>query len=648
MAFVEGINQYQNSTASNTQTLNTVKETIRPVSSYGLELVPGKIFEGTVTEVKNGQVTIGLSDGQTITARMEGNVTLKEGQPMLFEVRSNQAEQITLRPVPLENAHNPTLIKALEAAGLKINEQNLSLVNTMMKEQLPIDKNSLMQMARLISRFPQADVQTLVSMSKLGIAVEKNSIQQFQNYKTNQQSFMPEIQNIMKELPELAQKLYGEAGSGVLVHNSLNQQPAQGAGPGISGANMQNIPGVSSNTLLGFQQQVIGILAGIQNAGAANAPAQAAAALNQAAQGQLAQSQALLNLSVSKIDAAEGIIIHQDLTQGEAAAGQESLSGSLLSKEGMQNQLESGKQQAAQTAQTDGKAAILPEPGGKQSQQSSASPVEQVLSPAQQQNLTALLREFPQAMQNPALFVEGQLNAQLSAEEMLRQIVWSVEHSENFTSASMQKLFYSDEYKSLLRQAMSEQWLMAPENLKEEGAVKELYQRMSRQMEQLQQVLSQSGAPGAAIAKTAQTVQSNLEFMNQLNQLYTYVQLPIKLTNQNAHSDLYVYTNKKRLKDKSGELTALLHLDLEHLGSTDIYIKMQGKHINTHFYMSDDTSFELMQAQFHQLNQRLEEKGYQCVTEVENRKKQGDFVTEFLKQEKPPGKLQRYSFDVKA
>ena len=71
MSIVEGINQYQNNTPSNTQTMTAVKDTIRPASVYLQEMTPGKVFEGTVLEIKNGQVTIGLNDGQTLTARLE-------------------------------------------------------------------------------------------------------------------------------------------------------------------------------------------------------------------------------------------------------------------------------------------------------------------------------------------------------------------------------------------------------------------------------------------------------------------------------------------------------------------------------------------------------------------------------------------------
>ena len=199
-----------------------------------------------------------------------------------------------------------------------------------------------------------------------------------------------------------------------------------------------------------------------------------------------------------------------------------------------------------------------------------------------------------------------------------------------------------------MKQAMADQWLLTPEQLKEEGTVKEMYQRLSRQMTELQQTLAQAGKEGTALAKTAQSVQSNLDFMNQLNQVYTYVQLPLKLQNQNAHSDLYVYTNKKNLRDKQGELTALLHLDMDHLGSTDIFVKLMGDAVQTEFYFESEASCRLISGFSEELVKRLQEKGYSCEVKVENRKKPQNFVQDFLEREKPSAKLHRYSFDVKA
>ena len=210
-----GILQYQTNTASNTQTLGSVKETIaaKPVAQ-AQELMPGKVFEGMVTDIKNGQVTLGLSDGRTISARMEAGVSLEKGQPMLFEVKANTGDQISIRPVTLESAQNPTLMKALEAAGLKVTPRNLSMVNEMMMEQLPIDKSSLMQMARAAASFPEANMQTLVQMQKLGIAITENSLNQFQNYQNGQQAVLPQMQELMEGIANLPEQLFGKDGIG--------------------------------------------------------------------------------------------------------------------------------------------------------------------------------------------------------------------------------------------------------------------------------------------------------------------------------------------------------------------------------------------------------------------------------------------------
>ena len=39
--------------------------------------------------------------------------------------------------------------------------------------------------------------------------------------------------------------------------------------------------------------------------------------------------------------------------------------------------------------------------------------------------------------------------------------------------------------------------------------------------------------------------------------------------------ELYVYTNKKNLADNDGNVSAFLHLDMDHLGPVDVYVAMQ-------------------------------------------------------------------------
>ncbi len=649
MPFVDSVHQYSNSAASGGQNVNQIKDAgaVRQVSAQAQQLVPGKVFEGTVTEIKNGQVTIGLNDGSTISARMDAGVSLEKGQPMLFEVKSNSGEQIAIRPVSLESAQNPTLLKALEAAGLKVNERNLSMVNQMMAEKMPINKESLLQMMRASSTFPKADMQTLVQMQKLGFVITEDSLNQFQNYKNGQQAILPEMNRLMEGIAELSGKIFG------------SETTAQTPG-----------------ALLGFQQQILGILLG--SGQQPPSEAQSANVQNQAALGQLAENQTLQNLTVTDVDAAQGAIIHQDLTEsggnfmngnamGEGFAGENlsqggmaagnSSEGAVSGNIGGDNAQMQGGMAAGEAAQSQGGTVGNVAGEAAQAQDTAAaqsgagqgtSTVAQLLSSEQQGRLTEMIQEFSGARGNEQLLPEGKLNTSLSAGELLQQMMKVLEQSKNADSASLQKLFHSEEYKMLLKQAMTEQWTLTPDKLKEEGAVREFYQRLSSQMTELQQTLAQAGKDGSALAKSAQSVQSNLEFMNQVNQLYTYVQLPLKLQNQNAHSDLYVYTNKKNLRQKEGALTALLHLDMDHLGATDIFVKLLGMSVQTEFYFQDEVSCRLISQCSDELIKRLEEKGYSCEVKVENRRKKQDFVQDFLERENPPGKLQRYSFDVKA
>ena len=632
MSFVDSVQQYQNSVASSPQNLSQVRDAgaVRPAAAQTQGLTPGKVFEGTVTDIKNGQVTIGLNDGQTISARMDAGVSLEKGQPMIFEVKSNNGEQIAIRPVSLESAQNPTLLKALEAAGIKVNERNISMVNQMMAEQLPINKQSLLQMMRAASSFPKADIQTLVQMQKLGFVITEDSLNQFQNYKNGQQAILPEMTRLMDGILDLPGQGAGEAGKGAAAQTlGLQQQILgiilEGGQQPVSDAQMGNAQNQGAGNMAGLfgESQISGTLSGeSQLPGGISGEIQP--------QGTAGET-GLPGMQSGEAQPAQGAVGETSLPgmmSGEAQPVQGAAGDTVLQEGVAGSQAESGA--VAQTAENGAPVTVA-----------------QVLSGEQQGNLTAILQEFS-GLAKEQVLPEGKLDVSQSASELLKQIMGVLDESQASDGAAMQKLFRSDAYKNLLRQAMTEQWMLTPEQLKEEGAVKDLYQRLNSQMSELQQTLAQAGKEGTALAKSAQSVQSNLEFMNQVNQLYTYVQLPLKLQNQNAHSDLYVYTNKKNLRQKDGELTALLHLDMDHLGATDIFVKLLGTVVQTEFYFEDEFSCRLISQYSDDLIKRLEEKGYSCEVKVENRKKEQNFVQDFLERENPPAKLHRYSFDVKA
>lgn len=218
---------------------------------------------------------------------------------------------------------------------------------------------------------------------------------------------------------------------------------------------------------------------------------------------------------------------------------------------------------------------------------------------------------------------------------------------EDINPEQVLKFLESKEFKSILKNEMNRQWLLLPEEVGSEKSVDRLYERLNSQMHRLNQIASQTFGAESSLAQTVANVNSNIDFMNQLNQIFTYVQIPLKLQNREANGELFVYTNKKSLIKKDGTVSALLHLDMEHLGSVDVHVSLTGQKVATKFYLADDEALELIAEHIDLLNQRLESRGYTMTAEFIEGEKHTNVMEEMMKQDKNISVLSGYSFDAR-
>ncbi|WP_418840085.1 flagellar hook-length control protein FliK [Roseburia inulinivorans] len=613
------LGQYNRNISSGTEELKAASGMQKVVSTLE-ELSSGSVFEGTVSSVKNGKVTLALSDGQTITARLSGKVPLSQGTPMFFQVKSNDGVTIEIKPYTgAGSGGNPILTNALTEGTVPVTERNLAMVDAMMKEQMPIDKQSLLNMARIANMNPGVDITTVVNMTKLGIPVSPEMAAQFENYMTDEHAILQEMDQAMNELADLA-------GS----HDLTPDQAVQ------------------------MNQKILSILL----------PEQTAAGESVNTEGQIetgGQTMAEGQIETGGQTTAEGQIV----TGGQTTAEGQILTDGRL---GAEEQTVNGEQT------TTAGQAIQEGTGGQA--------LGEVLSDQQFSSLGKLLQNIPSLVENTKLFPEAMeqdifidtledesvaqnlmtegaaweaadgktaLDRNLTVSDFLRTVSQILSENNGTASQSIQKLFGSDAYKSLLRNVMEQQWLIQPEALKQEKKISQLYEKLEQQMRQVEDALKEAGVTKTRFPETAAEVRGNIEFMNQLNQAYTYVQVPLKMSGQNANGELYVYTNKKNLRDPDAELSAFLHLDLEHLGSTDVSVKMQHRNVKTNFYMADDASYDLVEKYLPVLEQKLKDKGYQCTITMTKEEKKVSFGDDFLRKDMPQtGTLHRYSFDVRA
>jgi len=193
------------------------------------------------------------------------------------------------------------------------------------------------------------------------------------------------------------------------------------------------------------------------------------------------------------------------------------------------------------------------------------------------------------------------------------------------------------------------QFTLTPEEVAEPGKVEELYDKLGKQLQELAQTMEGIGQSSHGAYKAVTNMNQNLDFMQQINQMYAYVQLPLRLKNSEAHGDLYVYSNKKHLASPDGEITALLHLDMEHLGPVDVHVSMKQNDVKTKFYLADDELLDFLIGHIDILTERLQKRGYSCECTLQIREQgtgSNETIQKVLQQEHHVP-LAEYAFDVR-
>lgn len=598
------VRQY-NSAVSNGEPM-TGKMGVEKLVSALSELSQGNIFEGTINSVKGNVVSLGLSNGQQITARLDGKVSLTEGQSMFFQVKSNDGNYVQIRPFMLDGAGaNLTLLDALKSANLPTDTANLSMVNQMMQQQMPIDKASLNQMYHLLQANPQVNASTIVQMVKLGIEITPGNAAQFENYMSDRQAITAAMDDFINELPEIMSdgdlSMYRLASQGRqiinIVTDGLKENTATVPG-NVLGEASNEISGMAVNEAAneianGSTEVASNEISGVAVNGSADENAEVAS--NEAAN---ENTGAVLN-EAAGADANEPINGMRDIIQMEETA--ENSLGSVMTDEQLKELNEQLK-------------SLLPDKAGNE-----------ISLYSKDDSIVGTLNDIKELLKNTTA-----------------------------DKQSLLKLFSGSGFKAMIKNALTRQWMITPEQLKESDKqltdkIGRLYEKVSEQLDKMQEIIKSSGAVKENVSALAENIRGNIEFMNQVNNVYTYVQIPMKMNGHNASGQLYVYTNKKNITDPDKELSAFLHLDMDNLGATDVSIKMLKKEVSTNFYMDNDESYILIERFLPKLEEKLRNKGYSCKLSVVNEKHHVNFVDDFLKKDLPPaGQLHRYSFDMRA
>ncbi len=529
-------------------------------------MTPGQTVQGTIVSLDGEEIQLLLGEGQTIRAQVDESMNLQVGQKLLFTVMGNSSSQVRLSPLFFNMEQGLNAQKALEDAGLPATKENMTMVDAMMKEGMAIDKESLLHMSRTLAAYPEEPVMNLVQMTRIGMSLTPENLEQFAHYKNLEHKLVEGMNTVMDDLSATYTEIadtFGADRAGEFYQALLDTfLPEEGNG----------LPGM------------------VPTEGGAENGALSGETVNE-----------------------DGTVVLPE-TAGEKP-GENAV---VQASDGMPN--------GAETAQ--------------KTQQPQSPQLQEVLSREEWNQLNQLFGKM------------GENDGTATVQDTL-QLVRQMAQKGTLSSQQFHELYSSPAFSKLLNAQIDSQWLLKPQDAEDGKNVTQLYERLRSQTQKLEDALTPFVKEDSTVMKSVTNLKENVEFMNQLNQMFTYVQLPLKMGKFNAHGDLYVYTNRKSLAKKDGQVSALLHLDMEHLGQMDVYVAMANQKVNTKFYLQDEETIDFLAAHIDKLDASLAKRGYQMHSELiqkEHPEKETAVIEEILKENRNVMStgVAAYSFDMKA
>lgn len=547
-------------------------------------------------------MNISLNDNRTVTYGQTIENKPATGADEVKSAANTETTEGSVRGSDIkENPQRASLVEnVLIAAGLVSNEASERIVEFLIGRQMPVDRDSVRKLVSENKAYPKTDLDMLSLMNRNHIPVNEASIKGMEHFLNSETMLAEALDKVFEDIEHMLEAegaadesaAYDEAGSGTAnisgeLYSEVVSEYVE-AGTGVAEAS---------------ETTYANVVAEAAETAYANVDAEAAEA-------------AYVNVDAEAAEAAEAANI---LTGTETAemidtAGSEAAddnpdgafqAGSADSEEG----LEEGavRSSARGTDTEDGITLTRSEIRAginayKMTEGRNASynwePVysgDRAIKTLRPGAVTVVKAETAQIMDD-------------GPKESLREAVAKLASEDGFIcdeNASGRELV------ARLREKLS----MKPDEINRES-IKKLYESVS---ELLSKSSDASDVGGHSQLKAhAAEAQKLLEFMRDASDIYPYVEIPVRLNDSRTEAGLYVYSKDKGRRIDPENCTALLHIDMPHLGLIDIRLKLSGRALGMMF-SSDEEPMRLLESEIGELVSSLEEKDYTVTPRFEVR-----------------------------
>lgn len=585
-------------------------------------LKPGDNIRVQLLENSGKELTLKLSDGTVLAAASDSTLEAAEGEfvNLTFKgtIDGKPAFELTEKPLPLQGDKMLENVKnQLEALKLPLSEENIRIALALTEQNVSLSAENLAKMAGLLKGDSELKVATAAFLTASSLSEDAGGMDKLKSLLAGRLKLGEDILRLVKLLDTYVGETSGKTFQVPELDKLVQKITARLAGDGSMAGSLPGAAPDGSAALRNHSSSFVnvtgreGVAEVLQDNRSGSAGSARSAEALQGEAGGIAAKNAQTTIQASQIS---------QTAQTAQTANTEKSAQNMQPPKPAQPTVMSAAEQTQQTAQVNKSSPDTAVPAANTeksniplaaaSNRSGSSPIALQVNQEVINNQSAallgmlkgevatgksdftLLNAFDREL--AALMEAGRL----SAEEMNTAVLLNQE--KRVFAAAVRGL-------ANLHIKISE--------ASEEINPVRLYKEMDSLLHILKNGLTQlPPLVREAAAAVVGNLESNINFINQLNNYSSYVQLPLSIFNRNTTGELYMLKKGSKNKKLDPEnMTVLISLDTDNLGRVDTLLSVNRKNISTNFRLENSEVFPLLRDSHKLLYNSLLEKGFRLV-----------------------------------
>ncbi len=206
---VDKNSQTSNATPSMPNNIQNAQPNTSAGNALLQNMLAGDTFTGKVMSIKDGMALLMLAGGNLVNAHISNGSSVSAGQNLTFLVEQNTQQNISIKPLNINEQQAFLINKALDAAGYSPNDSNIQVVKELIHMNMPIDAAMIEKMITSANEFPQANLKTIANLIRLEMPVTQDNIMQFEAYSNYQNSISSELNSMGEQFSQLFTNIVG-------------------------------------------------------------------------------------------------------------------------------------------------------------------------------------------------------------------------------------------------------------------------------------------------------------------------------------------------------------------------------------------------------------------------------------------------------